>query len=407
MEEEGESISVLLPDADEEPISVLAAETNELGEQLYVQLSNTIDVPSFEDIADETLGEVRTGWNGIWRPLVSNAMNEHGPFDQELVTELPAESTGLCMVVDNQEGLLFSRNSNDYADGIPLDLNFFELEFGDDFVAPRENEETGEDAYYVYTGRDGVCQSVTSLLNYFHDGGNTDNSTNAPWIQAAEADAANDPVTDNDYDQVATWALTELDNSTLETVSLGVDADRFRLSTRVESLTLLAFNGVAEFWTEPDDLSHETLSQLTQNDDRARIGSAAPLSPLHYYFVAGTAPADPRPNVLYLDDDPAEVNFAWRGTDGTPETNEVVYTFRYVNEWTNYEGLDEEMVATGHATRDYVLNEFERTVEILHIAPNTVEDAADNGNSGYTLTRTYTRSEDMSTTVMEDEFVRD
>ncbi len=406
-EEEGDSITVLLPDANEEPIFVLNAEVNELGEQLYVQLSNAIAVPSFDDVADESLGEVRTGWNGIWRSLVTPAMNEHGPFDQELVSDLPPESTGLCMVVENQDGLLFSRNSNDYADGIPLELNLFGLELGDDAMVQREDEETGEDAFYIYTGRDGVCQSVTSLLNHFHDSGNTDNATNAPWIQAAEADDANDPVTENDYAQVATWALTELENATLDSVSLEVDTDHFRLSTRVESLTLLALNGVEEFWTEPNDLSHETLSQLTQNDDRSRPGSGAPLLPFHHYFVSGTAPADPRPNVLYLDDDPAEQNFAWRGTDGTPATNEVIYTFRYVNEWTNYEGLNEEMVATGHATRDYVLNEFERTVEILHIAPNALEDAADNGNSGYTLTRTYTRSEDMTVTTMEDEFVRD
>jgi len=399
LEENGTSIDILLQDADEEDISVEEVAADEGNTFIEVELSNAMDVPTFDELADETLGRIRTSWNGVWREGTDQVLTAFGYTDFEREGNLPALNTGLCMTVENEEGNLFSRNSDDYEDGEVLFLTLAGLESDNDDVFYVDDDE----AWYVFTGPNGVCDSVTALLNYFHDDSNTAGD-NSPWID--EAESQGNDVVDNDYSDAAEWALDELEGALLGDVSLEVDARYFRTANWAESLTQLALAGVDEFWTEPDDLSESTLSQLTQNDDRSRPGSAAPLGDSWHYVLDGSAPADARPNVLYFEDDVDQENFAWRATMSTPTTNAVVYTFRE-QPGTDWEGLEEAIEDRGDRALPYSLNEFERSVEILHIAPELVEDIAGNNNSGYTLMRTYTRSEDLSETDSVDWYRQD
>ncbi|WP_111642781.1 carboxypeptidase-like regulatory domain-containing protein [Marinimicrobium alkaliphilum] len=399
VEEDSARVEILLSDADENVIDVVEVEAFGFSPHLAVEINEAMDIPSFDDLADETLGQIRTGWNGVWRAGLNTVLENNNVFDYERVNRQPALSTGLCLVVDNAEGNLFSRNSDDYQDGEVLSMTLSVLDTGlDEIVHDDDN-----DVFYVYTGANGVCNSISALLNFYHDELN-DGSNDSPWIGVAENEDG--AVVDNDFSGVAQWAVAELEGALLGSVSVEIDWRHFRLANRAESLTQLARAGVDEFWTDPDDLSLPTLSQLTQNNDVSRPGSAAPLGAQWQFVLPGEAPIDSRPGVLYFDDDAEEANFAWRGTRTNPNTNVVVYEFRD-NSASDFEGLEDDVDARGERALPYSLNEHVRSVEVLRVVADSVEDIAGNTNASYTLVRTYTRSEDLSTTEAEDRFIAD
>lgn len=397
LDEDGTTVEILLQDANEDDIEVVNVEATQNDTAISVEVDNAIAIPSFDDLSNEILGQVRTGWNGVWRASVEGDLNEHS-FSHERVNPLPPMSTGLCMTVDGEH--LFSRNSDDYENGEIISLTLAGLNRGDDQVVMDPETGTG----YVYTGANGRCESITALLNFYHAEDNNP-TADGPWITAAEN--AGDAVVDHDYSAVASWALTELNTALLSTITINVDPSYFRISNRAESLTQLAAAGVNEFWTNPTDLSLPTLSQLTQGDDQSRPGSAATLDAVHHYILDGTAPAAARPGVLYFEDDATQANFAWRGTANGPATNVVSHEFRPIPGAANWEGLETDVTASGHTVTPYSLSELVRSVEILRIVPGAVRDIAGNENRGHTLIRTYTRSDDLTTTDEEDSYRED
>ncbi|MDQ2077308.1 carboxypeptidase-like regulatory domain-containing protein [Marinimicrobium sp. ABcell2] len=399
-DESGASISVLLPNGDDEAIDVVEVVAAAGDTFIEVELSSAIAIPSFDDLANETLGRIRTGWNGITIDGIDQALDDADYVEYEQVNILPPLSTGLCMTVANDAGNLFSLNSDHYEDGIPLALSVNTIDLGDDEVVFDDDTDT----HYVFTGPSGVCHSITALLNFYHDEGNNSSASNAPWIDAADADGVN--VDDHAYGAAAQWALSGVSPALLGSVTLNVDHRHFRISHRVESLTQLAINGVDEFWTEPTDLSASTLSQLTQNDDRSRPGSARVLPAYSHYLLPGDAPNDPRPVVLYTGEDLEQAHFAWRGTPVGPRTTTVVYEFRE-GAGTDFDELQSSLESEGMRVLPYSLDEYERSVEILRVAPGAVHDIAGNANSGYTLVRTYVRSDDLSETEVTDHYRQD
>ena len=398
LDEEGMSIEVLLKNNDDGAITVTEVRASGNDNIVQVTLSEAIPVPTFNDLADEQLGQVRTGWNGVWREDVWHGSWTHGFMPLQGINEYPANklpsmSTGLCMTVEGDR--FFSQNSDDYADGIPLNMTIHNLAKGDDDI----QYDSATDTTYIYTGEDGICNSVTALLNFYHN--DVNNASNNAWITVAEGETS--VVADNDYSDVATWALSEVSTAVLDTVTLNVTDSFFRVANRAETLTQLA-RATGFGWTDPADLSEGTLSELSQGINQSRPSAPAyALNAPHEYTLDGAAPAsNPRPDVLYFDD-VTQDNFAWRGTAGSPQTGLVAFEFK-PNAPSNPEAMEELATSSGHGYRPYVLDANERSVDILKICNCAVEDLAGNANNGATLMRTYIRNEDTTTDTVIDSY---
>lgn len=409
---------------DEQSITVTEASLNQGDTDVMLTLSGVIDPSLLNGSArqqeTETFGRLTTGWNGVWR---SNSRTELNSWATEVETEdnLPALSSGLCMEV-GASGQLFTRDSEGYDNHIPLSFQVTEQGFRIDGNLNTNHQDAiikrEDGSFAVYTGPNGICNSITGLLNYYHTDDNTVNFTNDQlWTDALEIKlAADKTLTQLASDALATSGEHAIRANLLPGVVLQVLPSHFRTANRSESLTQLAINGVDEFWTNPTDLSLPTLSLLTQGFDLSRPGSARLLNEKHQFVLPGAAPAEPRANVLYARNDNNELNptidhryFAWRGTASGPQTTTHVATFKADLDDEQKEQLAKAVSDLGDSiSRHYRLDKAYTNgeFEVLTIASGALQDIAGNQSLAHTLIRSFTWNEDKGQWDIEDSFKR-